>query len=173
MPPAHGRRPAIRGFARGAWGRANRYRYGRYSWRIERETPEWFRFPRMKLQRKIVHVEMNAFYSSFEQRDDPLLRIKPLLVAHRACRSVVCVSSYEVRKFGIRSAMPALQQNESILRLSSFRPTPTAVREVFLCDIVNIEPLSLDEAYLGGTENKTGLAKATEVAGAIRKQIKK
>lgn len=129
----------------------------------------------MTLQRKIVHVDMDAFYASVEQRDDPLLRGRPVVVAHRGSRSVVCAASYEARKFGIRSAMPAMRA-ERLCPAPVFVPPDfpryKAVREIFLRHTDHIEPLSLDEAYLDVTENKTGLATATEVAEAIRKQIR-
>ena len=133
----------------------------------------------MTLQRKIVHVDMDAFYASVEQRDDPLLRGRPVVVAHRGSRSVVCAASYEARKFGIRSAMPAMRA-ERLCPAAVFVPpdfprykaVSQAVREIFLRHTDHIEPLSLDEAYLDVTENKTGLATATEVAEAIRKQIR-
>ncbi len=133
----------------------------------------------MTLQRKVVHVDMDAFYASVEQRDDPLLRGRPVVVAHRGSRSVVCAASYEARKFGIRSAMPALRA-ERLCPAAVFVPpdfprykaVSHAIREIFLRHTDHIEPLSLDEAYLDVTENKTGLATATEVAEAIRKQIR-
>ena len=129
----------------------------------------------MTLQRKIVHVDMDAFYASVEQRDDPLLRGRPVVVAHRGSRSVVCAASYEARKFGIRSAMPAMRA-ERLCPAPVFVPPDfpryKAVREIFLRHTDHIEPLSLDEAYLDVTENKTGLATASEVAEAIRKQIR-
>ena len=133
----------------------------------------------MTLQRKIVHVDMDAFYASVEQRDDPLLRGRPVVVAHRGSRSVVCAASYEARKFGIRSAMPALRA-ERLCPTAVFVPpdfprykaVSHAIREIFLRHTDHIEPLSLDEAYLDVTENKMGLATATEVAEAIRKQIR-
>ncbi len=133
----------------------------------------------MTLQRKIVHVDMDAFYASVEQRDDPLLRGRPIVVAHRGSRSVVCAASYEARKFGIRSAMPALRA-ERLCPAAVFVPpdfprykaVSLAIREIFLRHTDHIEPLSLDEAYLDVTENKMGLATATEVAEAIRKQIR-
>jgi len=129
----------------------------------------------MTLQRKIVHVDMDAFYASVEQRDDPLLRGRPVVVAHRGSRSVVCAASYEARKFGIRSAMPAMRA-ERLCPAPVFVPPDfpryKAVREIFLRHTDHIEPLSLDEAYLDVTENKTRLATASEVAEAIRKQIR-
>jgi DNA polymerase-4 len=129
--------------------------------------------------RKIVHVDMDAFYASVEQRDDPALRGKPVVVAWRGNRSVVCAASYEARRFGVRSAMPALRAERlcpgAIFIPPDFpryRAVSRATREIFARHTDLIEPLSLDEAYLDVTENKTGLATATRVAKAIRQQIR-
>ncbi len=129
--------------------------------------------------RKIVHVDMDAFYASVEQRDDPALRGKPVVVAWKGKRSVVCAASYEARQFGVRSAMPAVTA-ERLCPPAVFVPpdftrykaVSRAVREIFQRHTDMIEPLSLDEAYLDVTENKTGLATATRVAIAIRQQIR-
>jgi DNA polymerase-4 len=129
--------------------------------------------------RKIAHVDMDAFYASVEQRDDPELRGKPVVVAWRGNRSVVCAASYEARRFGIRSAMPASRAErlcpDAIFVPPDFlryRAISRQVREIFARHTDLIEPLSLDEAYLDVTENKTGLPTATRVAQAIRKQIR-
>src|ERR1700678_2811479 len=128
--------------------------------------------------RKIVHVDMDAFYASVEQRDDPALRGKPVVVAWLGKRSVVCAASYEVRRFGVRSAMPAITAERLCPNaifvppdFTRYRAVSRAVREIFLRHTDVIEPLSLDEAYLDVTENKTGLATPTKVAGIIRQQI--
>src|SRR5277367_786003 len=128
--------------------------------------------------RKIVHIDMDAFYASVEQRDDPGLRGKPVVVAWRGNRSVVCAASYEARRFGIRSAMPAGQAErlcpEAVFvppDFTRYRAVSKLTREIFKRHTDLIEPLSLDEAYLDVTENKTGLATATRVARAIRAQI--
>jgi len=129
--------------------------------------------------RKIVHVDMDAFYASVEQRDDPALRGRPVVVAWKGPRSVVCAASYEARKFGIHSAMPAVRAE----RLCSsavfiapdfvrYKAVSMGVREIFGRHTDLIEPLSLDEAYLDVTENKTGLQTATRVAIKIREEIK-
>ena len=130
-------------------------------------------------QRKIVHIDMDAFYASVEQRDDPRLRGRPVVVAWRGNRSVVCAASYEARRFGIRSAMAAVHAErlcpEAIFIPPDFvryRNVSRQVREILKCHTDLIEPLSLDEAYLDVTENKTGLATATRVARAIRAQIR-
>src|SRR5205809_2096566 len=125
---------------------------------------------------KITHVGMDAFYASVEQRDDPQLRGKPVIVAWRGNRSVVCAASYEARKFGVRSAMPAVRAEslcpEAIFVAPDFtryRAVSRSVGEIFKRHTDLIEPLSLDEAYLDVTENKTSLPTATLVA---REQIR-
>jgi DNA polymerase IV len=129
--------------------------------------------------RKIVHIDMDAFYASVEQRDHSELRGKPVVVAWRGNRSVVCAASYEARRFGVRSAMAAKVAErlcpEAVFVPPDFpryRTVSRAVREILNRHTDLVEPLSLDEAYLDVTENKTGLATATRVAGAIRKQVR-
>jgi DNA polymerase IV len=129
--------------------------------------------------RKIVHIDMDAFYASVEQRDDPQLRRKPVVVAWKGHRSVVCAASYEARKFGVRSAMPAIRAErlcpDAIFVPPDFvryKAASRAAREIFLRHTDLIEPLSLDEAYLDVTENKTALPTATRVARTIRDQIR-
>src|SRR5713226_9963653 len=122
---------------------------------------------------------MDAFYSSVEQRDDPQLRGKPVIVAWRGNRSVVCAASYEARSFGVRSAMPAVRADrlcpEAIFVAPDFtryRAVSRSVGEIFKRHTDLIEPLSLDEAYLDVTENKTSLPTATLVARTILEQIR-
>src|SRR5216684_1967274 len=129
--------------------------------------------------RKIIHVDMDAFYASVEQRDDPQLRGKPVVVAWKGNRSVVCAASYEARSFGVRSAMPAVRAERlcpyAIFVAPDFtryRAVSASVREIFKRHTDLVEPLSLDEAYLDVTENKTALPTATRVACAIREQIR-
>ena len=129
--------------------------------------------------RKIVHVDMDAFYASVEQRDDPALRGRPVVVAWRGNRSVVCAASYEARRYGVRSAMPAVRAErlcpEAIFIPPDFvryKAVSAAVREIFQRHTDRIEPLSLDEAYLDVTENKLQLLTATRVAKMIREQIR-
>ena len=129
--------------------------------------------------RKIVHIDMDAFYASVEQRDDPKLRGRPVVVAWRGNRSVVCAASYEARRFGVRSAMPALRAErlcpEAIFIAPDFvryRAVSRQTREIFGRYTDLIEPLSLDEAYLDVTENTAGLPTATKVASAIRQAIR-
>lgn len=128
--------------------------------------------------RKIVHIDMDAFYASVEQRDQPDLKGKPVVVAWRGPRSVVCAASYEARRYGIRSAMPALRAEkmcpDAIFLppdFTRYRTVSKQIREIFISHTDLVEPLSLDEAYLDVSENKTGLASATEVAETIRAQI--
>ena len=122
---------------------------------------------------------MDAFYASVEQRDEPHLRGKPVVVAWRGKRSVVCAASYEARHFGVRSAMPAIRAerlcpNAVFLPpdFPRYRAVSHLVREIFGRHTDLVEPLSLDEAYLDVSENKTGLPTATRVARAIREQIR-
>src|ERR1700758_490007 len=129
--------------------------------------------------RKIVHVDMDAFYASVEQRDNPDLRGKPVVVAWKGNRSVVCAASYEARRFGVRSAMAAIHAErlcpEAIFvppDFTRYRAVSQSTREIFKRHTDLIEPLSLDEAYLDVTENKTGLATATKVASSRRQQIR-
>jgi DNA polymerase-4 len=129
--------------------------------------------------RKIVHVDMDAFYASVEQRDNPELRGKPVVVAWRGKRSVVCAASYEARRYGIHSAMPAVRAErlcpDAIFIPPDFvryKATSSAVREIFRRHADLIEPLSLDEAYLDVTQNKMQLPTATRVAKLIRAQIR-
>src|SRR5579862_3260066 len=125
--------------------------------------------------RKIVHVDMDAFYASVEQRDDPQLRSKPVIVAWRGNRSVVCAASYEARNFGVRSAMAALRAERLCPKaifvapdFTRYRAVSRDVRKILSRHTDLIEPLSLDEAYLDVTENKMGLPTATLVASTIR-----
>jgi DNA polymerase IV len=129
--------------------------------------------------RKIVHIDMDAFYASVEQRDSPPLRSQPVIVAWQGPRSVVCSASYEARQFGVRSAMPALRArrlcSEAIFvppDFTRYRAVSQQVREIFHRHTDLVEPLSLDEAYLDVTTNKTGLLTATQVARTIREQIR-
>jgi DNA polymerase-4 len=129
--------------------------------------------------RKIIHIDMDAFYASVEQRDNPDLRGKPVIVAWRAKRSVVCAASYEARAFGVHSAMPAMGAQRLCPQaiflppgFTRYRAVSRSVHEIFKRYTDLIEPLSLDEAYLDVTENKRGLPTATQVARKIRQQIR-
>src|SRR6202012_4764732 len=128
--------------------------------------------------RKIVHVDMDAFYASVEQRDDPRLRGRPVIVAWLGKRSVGSPASYEARRYGVRSAMPAVTAErlcpEAVFvppDFTRYKAVSQPIPEIFLRPTDLIEPLSLDEAYLDVTENKLGLATATRVAKMIRQQI--
>lgn len=129
--------------------------------------------------RKIVHVDMDAFYASVEQRDDPSLRGRPVVVAWKGARSVVCAASYEARRFGVRSAMPALRAERLCPQavfvppdFTRYKAVSRQVRGIFARHTDLIEPLSLDEAYLDVTQPKSGLPSATAVAEAIRGEIR-
>jgi DNA polymerase IV len=130
--------------------------------------------------RKILHVDMDAFYASVEQRDRPELRGKPVVVAwSTGARSVVVAASYEARRFGIRSAMPArravsLCPDAVYLKPDFTRYTTVSrqLREIFLRHTPLVEPLSLDEAYLDVTIELTGLPTATETARVIKEEIR-
>ncbi|MGH8114614.1 MAG: DNA polymerase IV, partial [Rhodanobacteraceae bacterium] len=107
---------------------------------------------------------MDAFYASVEQRDDAFLRGKPVVVAWKGARSVVCAASYEARKFGVHSAMPALRAERLCPQavfvppdFTRYKSVSRQIREIFARHTDLIEPLSLDEAYLDVTSNKTGL----------------
>src|SRR5947208_12840338 len=127
--------------------------------------------------RKIIHVDMDAFYASVEQRDDPSLRGKPVAVGG-GHRGVVTAASYEARKFGVRSAMPSVTAKrkcpELIFvkpRFDVYRAVSHQIRAIFAEYTPLIEPLSLDEAYLDVTENLKAMVSATEIAEEIRARI--
>jgi DNA polymerase-4 len=128
--------------------------------------------------RKIIHVDMDAFYASVEQRDNPELRGRPLAVGHGAKRGVVAAASYEARRFGVHSAMPAttaLRQCPELLfvppRFDIYRAVSQQIHAIFAEYTALIEPLSLDEAYLDVTENQRGLPTASATAKEIRAAI--
>ena len=131
------------------------------------------------LQRKIIHVDMDAFYASVEQRDAPELKGRPVVVAWRGSRSVVCAASYEARVFGVRSAMPAVRAErlcpDAVFvppDFSRYKVVSQQIREIFSRYTDLIEPLSLDEAYLDVTRPKCDLGSATHIAAQIREEIK-
>ncbi len=130
--------------------------------------------------RKIIHVDMDAFYASVEQRDNPELRGKPIAVGGSAARGVVAAASYEARAFGIRSALPSVTAKRRCPdlifvppRFDVYRAVSNQIREVFAEHTDLIEPLSLDEAYLDVTDNKLEISVATEIATLIRARIKR
>lgn len=133
----------------------------------------------MPALRKIIHVDMDAFYASVEQRDDPSLRGRPVVVAWRGARSVVCAASYEARKFGIHSAMPAVRAERLCPQAAFVAPdfvrykaASRQINTIFARHTSLIEPLSLDEAYLDVTAAESGLPSATACADAIRAAIR-
>jgi DNA polymerase-4 len=130
-------------------------------------------------QRKIIHVDMDAFYASVEQRDNPELRGKPVAVGGSRERGVVAAASYEARKFGVRSAMPSVTAKRKCPdlifvkpRFDAYKEVSRQIRVIFAEHTPIIEPLSLDEAYLDVTENLQGIVSATEIAEAIRVKIR-
>lgn len=129
--------------------------------------------------RKIIHVDMDAFYASVEQRDNPELRGRPLAVGGSAARGVVAAASYEARRFGVHSAMPSVTARRKCPdlifvppRFDVYKAVSQQIREIFAEYTPLIEPLSLDEAYLDVTENLMGMAIATEIALEIRQKIR-
>ena len=133
----------------------------------------------MERLRKIIHIDMDAFYASVEQLDNPELRDKPIAVGGSSQRGVVSAASYEARKFGVRSAMSSViaKRNCPDLifvkpRFERYKEISQQIREVFFEYTELVEPLSLDEAYLDVTENKKGLPSATLIARQIRDRIK-
>ena len=138
--------------------------------RLQTETPT---------QRKIIHIDMDAFFASVEQRDHPELRGKPVAVGGSSLRGVVAAASYEARKFGVRSAMPSVTAKkrcpELIFvkhRFDVYNEVSRQVRAIFADYTSLIEPLSLDEAYLDVTESLVGAASATQIAEDIRARIR-
>ncbi|MBB4100631.1 DNA polymerase IV [Sphingomonas kyeonggiensis] len=128
--------------------------------------------------RKIIHVDMDAFYASVEQRDDPMLKGKPVAVGYAAARGVVAAASYEARKFGVRSALPsvtALRRCPELVfvkpRFDVYRAVSKQIHAIFADYTPIIQPLSLDEAYLDVTANLRGIETAWATAKEIRARI--
>lgn len=129
--------------------------------------------------RKIIHVDMDAFYASVEQRDDPFLRGKPVAVGGTGERGVVAAASYEARRFGVRSAMASAKAKKLCPQLVFVRPrfdvyrtVSRQIRQIFLDYTPMVEPLALDEAYLDVTTDTRGLGSATRIAELIRSRIR-
>jgi DNA polymerase-4 len=129
--------------------------------------------------RKIIHIDMDAFYASVEQRDNPELRGKPVAVGGSRERGVVAAASYEARKFGVHSAMPSITAKRKCPdlifvkpRFDAYKAISLQIREIFVQYTPVIEPLSLDEAYLDVTENLKGIVAATQIAEEIRAKIR-
>ena len=129
--------------------------------------------------RKIIHIDMDAFFASVEQRDNPELRGLPVAVGGSSGRGVVAAASYEARKFGVRSAMPSVTAKRRCpdlifvkSRFNVYRAVSNQIRAIFREHSDLVEPLSLDEAYLDVTANKPGLPTATAIAEQIRARIR-
>jgi DNA polymerase-4 len=129
--------------------------------------------------RKIIHIDMDAFYASVEQRDNPELRGKPVAVGGARERGVVAAASYEARQFGVHSAMASITAKRKCPdlifvkpRFEAYKAISLQIREIFAAYTPIIEPLSLDEAYLDVTENFKGISSATQIAEEIRTKIR-
>jgi DNA polymerase-4 len=129
--------------------------------------------------RKIIHIDMDAFFASVEQLDNPELRGKPVAVGGSSERSVVAAASYEARKFGVRSAMPSVIAKRLCPGLifvkhnfNRYKEVSSEVFEIFRNYTDIIEPLSIDEAFLDVTDDKKKIGSATVIAGRIRNEIK-
>ncbi|MFK4871985.1 DNA polymerase IV [Novosphingobium sp. ZW T3_23] len=129
--------------------------------------------------RKVIHVDMDAFFASVEQRDEPSLRGKPVAVGGSSLRGVVAAASYEARKFGVRSAMPSARAARLCPdlifckpRFEVYRAVSQQIRAIFHEYTPHVEPLSLDEAYLDVTADLRGIGSATRIAEEIRRRIK-
>jgi DNA polymerase IV len=130
------------------------------------------------LPRKIIHIDMDAFYASVEQRDNPELRGRPVAVGHGAKRGVVAAASYDDRAFGVRSAMPsttAIRRCPDLMfvppRFDAYRAVSRQIHAIFADYTALMEPLALDEAYLDVTANRRGLPTASATAKEIRARI--
>lgn len=129
--------------------------------------------------RKIIHVDMDAFFASVEQRDNPELRGKPVAVGGLGGRGVVAAASYEARKFGVRSAMPSVTARRLCPdlifvrhRFDAYKEASRTIRKIFEHYTPHVEPLSLDEAYLDVTDDLLGIGSATRIAELIRQEIR-
>jgi DNA polymerase-4 len=129
--------------------------------------------------RKIIHIDMDAFYASVEQRDNSELRGKPVAVGGSRERGVVAAASYEARQFGVHSAMASITAKRKCPdlifvkpRFEAYKAISLQIREIFAAYTPIIEPLSLDEAYLDVTENLTSISSATQIAEEIRARIR-
>ncbi|MCF8336237.1 MAG: DNA polymerase IV, partial [Bacteroidales bacterium] len=128
--------------------------------------------------RKIIHIDMDAFYASIEQRDNPELKGKPIAVGKGSERGVVAAASYEARKYGVRSAMSskiAMQKCPRLIflpgRMEVYKAVSKEFMDIFFDYTDLVEPLSLDEAYLDVTENKRNIRSATLIAKEIKERI--
>ena len=129
--------------------------------------------------RKIIHIDMDAFFASVEQRDNPELRGKPVAVGHSSKRGVVAAASYEARKYGVHSAMPSVQASRLCPhlifvpgRMHIYKEVSKQVHEIFREYTDLIEPLSIDEAFLDVTENNKEIPLGVTIAREIKEKIK-
>ena len=129
--------------------------------------------------RKIIHVDMDAFFASVEQRDDPSLRGRPVAVGYGAARGVVAAASYEARAFGVRSALPSVTASRRCPdlvfvppRFEVYKAVSRQIHAIFAEFSDLIQPLSLDEAYLDVTEDSRSIGSATRIAAGIRARIR-
>lgn len=129
--------------------------------------------------KKIIHVDMDAFYASIEQRDHPEYRGKPIAVGRAEMRGVVAAASYEARRFGVHSAMPSLRAMQLCPglifvngRMDVYKAVSASIRDIFRRYTDLVEPLSLDEAFLDVTENRQGIPLAVEIARRIKQDIR-
>ena len=134
----------------------------------------------MHTERKIIHIDMDAFYASVEQRDHPELRGKPIAVGHAEKRGVVAAASYEARKFGVRSAMSSQKQKKTV-SATDFRggtdgeftkSVSAQIHEIFHDYTDLIEPISLDEAFWMSRKTKKGIPLAVDIAKEIKQRIR-
>lgn len=133
----------------------------------------------MNTERKIIHIDMDAFYASVEQRDHPELKGKPIAVGHAEKRGVVAAASYEARKFGVRSAMSSQKAKKLCPqlifvegRMEVYKSVSAQIHEIFHEYTDLIEPISLDEAFLDVTNNKKGIPLAVDIAKEIKQRIR-
>lgn len=133
----------------------------------------------MMTERKIIHIDMDAFYASVEQRDNPELRGKPIAVGHAEERGVVAAASYEARRFGVRSAMSSQKAKRLCPqlifvpgRMEVYKSVSRQIHEIFHEYTDIIEPISLDEAFLDVTDNKPGISLAVDIAKEIKRKVR-
>ena len=131
------------------------------------------------MHRKIIHIDMDAFYASVEQRDNPELQGKPIAVGHGDVRGVVSAASYEARRFGVRSAMSSVKAQRLCPdlifvpgRMEVYKEVSAQIHEIFHSYTDLVEPISLDEAFLDVTHNKPGIELATDIAREIKQRIR-
>ena len=130
-------------------------------------------------RRKIIHIDMDAFYASVEQRDHPEYRGKPIAVGHAERRGVVAAASYEARRYGVRSAMSSLKAQRLCPdlifvpgRMSVYKAVSAQIHDIFHDYTDLVEPISLDEAFLDVTDNKRGIDLAVDIAKEIKSRIR-